>query len=198
MAAIQSADFVVGAVHRGDLPKDDLPEVAFSGRSNVGKSSLINRLTRRKKLARTSSTPGKTQELNFYRIDGKLYLVDLPGYGYVKGGVELRKRLGRLTEKYLGERPQLRAVIQLVDARHGPTSLDMVMIEWLQERGLPFLLIFTKADKLSRSQINRQLRQLDGEGHLAGIDFTPFSAVNGTGQSDVLEWIGQQTGVKLT
>ena len=197
MAAIQSADFVVGAVHRGDLPQDGLPEVAFSGRSNVGKSSLINRLARRKKLARTSSTPGKTQELNFYRIDHKLYLVDLPGYGYVKGGVELRKRLGRLTEKYLRERAQLRAVVQLVDARHGPTPLDMTMIEWLHERRLPFLLIFTKADKLSRSQITRQLHQLETKGHLAGIDFSPFSAVDGTGQTDVLAWIGQQTGVNL-
>ena len=129
---INSAEFIVGAVGTADRPSDSQPEVAFAGRSNVGKSSLINRLVQRKALARTSSTPGKTQQLNYYHINGSFYLVDLPGYGYVHGGVNLRQRLGKMTESYLRQRDELRAIVQLVDARHGPTELDQVMIDWLR------------------------------------------------------------------
>jgi len=184
-----SAEFVIGAAHQRDLPGNGLPEVAFSGRSNVGKSSLINRLVQRKKLARTSSTPGKTQQLNYYRIDDRFYLVDLPGYGFVRGGVDLRGRLGKLTENYLQDRPQLRAVVQLVDARHGPTELDRMMIDWLGECQKQFLLVFTKADKLSRSQLDRQFAKLERSGDFAGISFAPFSATTGRGREDVLEWV---------
>jgi len=185
----QSAEFIIGAVSQKDLPTDGLPEVAFAGRSNVGKSSLINKLVKRKKLARTSSTPGKTQQLNYYRIDDKFYLVDLPGYGFVQGGIGLRGRLGKITEEYLRDRPQLRAVVQLIDARHGPTELDHMMIDWLQECQKPFLLVFTKADKLSRSQLDRQFAKLETSGEFAGIPFAPFSAPSGHGQKDVLEWV---------
>lgn len=193
---IRSADFVVGAVDRGDLPADGLPEVALAGRSNVGKSSLINRLVQRRSLARTSSTPGKTQQLNYYRIDNALYLVDLPGYGFVKGGMELRLALGRLVQGYLERRAELRAIIQLIDARHGPTDLDLAMIDWLKEHPKPFLLVFTKLDKLSRQQWLRRQDQLTSAGTLAGLAYLPFSAVTGEGREEALEWIYQESGAK--
>lgn len=192
---IASVEFIVGAVGNGDLPTDDLAEVAFAGRSNVGKSSLINRLVQRKKVARTSSTPGKTQQLNYYRVNSRFYLVDLPGYGYVKGGVALRQKLGRLAETYLEERPQLRAVVQLVDARHGPTDLDLSMIEWLRQQRRPFLLVFTKADKLTRNKLRQRFAQLDQENTLAGLSFVPFSAVSGQGIEDIWEWIVQAADI---
>ncbi|NKB65907.1 MAG: YihA family ribosome biogenesis GTP-binding protein [Candidatus Latescibacteria bacterium] len=191
---IIAAEFVVGAVGRNDLPGDGLPEVAFSGRSNVGKSSLLNRLSRRRRLARTSSTPGKTQQLNYYRINDAFYLVDLPGYGYVSGGVELRRTLGRLTDTYLGNRPTLRAVVQLVDIRNGPTALDLSMIDWLRQDQRPFLLVFTKVDKLSRNQRNQRFRRLEAEGQLENISYVPFSAVSGEGREDILSWISAETG----
>ena len=171
------------------MPTDGFPEVAFSGRSNVGKSSLINSLLKRKRLAHTSSKPGKTQQLNYYRVNHEFYCVDLPGYGYVSGGIALREKLGRLTEAYLETRRELRAVIQLVDARHGPTELDLTMIDWLRNCQKPFLLVFTKADKLSRSKLRKQLGLIESEGRLAGISFVPFSALNGRGRADVLEWV---------
>jgi GTP-binding protein len=186
---VRAAEFVTGAVQPSDLPTDGLPEVAFSGRSNVGKSSLINRLTRRRELARTSATPGKTQQINFYRIDDRFYMVDLPGYGFVRGGVTLRQRLGAITEEYLGHRNTLRAVVQLVDARRGPTDADQDMIQWLRARQLAFLLVFTKADKVSRAQLDGLFARLDRDGALAGADYAPFSAVSGLGCADVLGWI---------
>jgi GTP-binding protein len=186
-----SAEFTIGAVRAADLPQDDQPEIAFAGRSNVGKSSLINKLLQRKKLARTSSTPGKTQQLNYYRINESFYFVDLPGYGFVQGGVDLRARLGRMVRGYVEKRAPLRAVIQLIDARHGPTELDLMMIDWLKETEKPFLLVFTKADKLSRSKQHRLFERLESEGTLVDISFVPFSATSGQGRKDVLEWIDE-------
>ncbi len=190
---VNSAEFVVGAVATADRPSDGRPEVAFAGRSNVGKSSLINRLVQRKSLARTSSTPGKTQQLNYYCINGELYLVDLPGYGYVRGGVGLRQQLGKITESYLEDREELRAVVQLVDARHGPTELDMLMIEWLQTRLKPFLLVFTKSDKLSKGKLKGQMERLEADGDLSGLFFTTFSAVSGEGRQSIWDWIEERT-----
>ena len=184
-----SIEFTIGAVGKGDLPAAGLPEIAFAGRSNVGKSSLINRLVQRKKLARTSSTPGKTQQLNYYLANEEFYLVDLPGYGFVSGGVGLRETLGKIVERYIADRAPLCAVLQLIDARHGPTELDLQMIDWLQEAGKPFLLVFTKADKLSRNKLKKQFDRLDSEKSLAGISFVPFSAVDGRGKADILGWI---------
>ncbi len=186
---IRSAEFVVGSVSESDRPTDGLPEIAFSGRSNVGKSSLINRLVQRKSLARTSSTPGKTQQLNYYRVNDLLYLVDLPGYGYVSGGKQLRGELGKRTEAYLHNNDHLRAVVQLVDARHGPSATDMAMIDWLQANMKTFLLVFTKADKLSRGKLDRMFKELSDQDRLAGLSYTPFSAVTGAGRDDVLEWV---------
>ena len=186
---VSSIEFTIGAVGKGDLPAAGLPEIAFAGRSNVGKSSLINRLVQRKKLARTSSKPGKTQQLNYYLANEQFYLVDLPGYGFVSGGVGLRSTLGEIVGRYIAGRQELRAVLQLVDARHGPTELDLQMIEWLQEAQKPFLLVFTKADKLSRNKLKTQFDRLDSQKLLAGISFVSFSAVDGRGKDDILGWI---------
>ncbi len=185
----RSAEFTIGAVRAADLPTAGQPEIAFAGRSNVGKSTLINRILQRKKLARTSSTPGKTQQLNYYWINEQFYFVDLPGYGFVRGGVNLRDKLGRMTKGYVEKREPLRAIIQLVDIRHGPTELDSMMIDWLKEMERPFLLVFTKADKLSRSKQKQLFDRLESEGTLAGISFVPFSALNGQGRRDILGWI---------
>lgn len=186
---IDSAEFIVGAVDDGGAPVDGLPEVAFAGRSNVGKSSLINRLVQRRKLARTSSTPGRTQQLNYYRVNQSLYLVDLPGYGYIRGGADLRRALGKLTDEYLRARQALRALVLLIDARHGPTELDLAMVRRLREGTRPFLLALTKADKLSRGQLESQVAQLESGGNLAGLDYLPFSAVSGEGRDDLWQWI---------
>ena len=140
---IQSAEFVIGAADAADTPSNGLSDIAFSGRSNVGKSSLINRLLRRRNLARTSSTPGKTQQLNYYLVNGAFYLVDLPGYGFVSGGMALRGELGKLTESYLNSRTELKAVITLIDIRRGPSERDLLMTKWLQAHEKPFLIVFT-------------------------------------------------------
>ncbi len=186
---ITSAQFVRGAVGPSDWPGDGLPEVAFSGRSNVGKSSLINRLVRQRHLARTSSTPGKTQQLNYYLINQQLYFVDLPGYGYVRGGVDLREKLGRLTESYLNDRRELRAIVQLIDARRGPTELDALMVTWLRARGVPFLLVFTKSDKVSRSAMATLLAGIESSGDYSEVPYATFSAVSGDGRRDIWNWI---------
>ncbi len=193
---IHSAEFVVGAVGDKGSPTDGLPEVAFAGRSNVGKSSLINRLVQRRNLAFTSSTPGRTQQLNYYRVDDRLYLVDLPGYGYVRGGVDLRRNLGRLVETYLAHREALQAVVLLIDARHGPTELDLQMVDTLKSSGRPFLLVLTKADKLSRGKLDRQVSRLEEEGHLADLPYLPFSSETGLGRGDLLQWVGEVTAVE--
>ena len=193
---IQSAEFVVGAVGEQGSPTDGLPEVAFGGRSNVGKSSLINRLVQRRKLAFTSSTPGRTQQLNYYRVNDRLYLVDLPGYGYVRGGLDLRRNLGRLIETYLAKRETLQAVVLLIDARHGPTALDLEMVAALKAGGRPFLLVLTKADKLSRAGLERQIARLEEEGQLADLPYLPFSAETGQGRGDLLQWIEEVSAVE--
>jgi GTP-binding protein len=174
-------------------PDDGRAEIAFAGRSNVGKSSLINRLIQRKSLARTSSTPGKTQQLNYYRVNERVYFVDLPGYGFVHGGQDLRRSLGKLTDGYLHKRKQLRAVVQLIDARHDPSDLDLQLIETLRELSQPFLLVFTKIDKLTRGKLNQQMKRLEKEGRLTDLDYLPFSSETGEGRSDLWRWIADTT-----
>lgn len=152
---VTHADFVISAMGPGQFPDDALPEIALAGRSNVGKSSLINKLVGRKNLARTSSVPGKTQTLNYYRIQDVFYFVDFPGYGYAKVSKKLRERWGKIAESYLRERKTLRLVLQIVDLRHPPTADDIAMNEWLVYYRIPRCVIATKADKVPRSRWNK-------------------------------------------
>ena len=143
------------------LPQNDKPEFAFAGKSNVGKSSLINALMNRKALARTSAQPGKTQTINFYNVNDAMYLVDLPGYGYAKVSQEVKEKWGKLIERYLNESKQLKAVFLLIDIRHEPSANDKLMYDWIVSQGFQPILIATKADKIKRSQLQKQLKILN-------------------------------------
>ena len=140
------------------LPENELPEIAFAGKSNVGKSSLINGLLNRKSLARTSAQPGKTQTINFYNVNSEVYLVDLPGYGYAKRGQKGQEQIQRIIETYILQREQMTCLFVLVDSRHEPQAIDLAFIEWLGENGVPFAIVFTKADKLKGGRINSNIR----------------------------------------
>jgi len=157
---IKEATFIGSFVKPEQYPVPDLPEIAMAGRSNVGKSSLINTLLNRKKLAKTSSTPGKTRTINFYRINQAFYLVDLPGYGYAKVSKKERETWGGMIGNYLSRRTSLREVVLLVDCRHDPSGEDKHMYEWIQQHGFGAVVIATKADKLSRSKLTQQLRRI--------------------------------------
>jgi GTP-binding protein len=190
---ITSSEFVLGAASLRQLPKDGLKEIAFLGRSNVGKSSFINRLCNRKSLARASSEPGKTREMNYYLINREFYFVDLPGYGYAKLPEQVRSSWGNLIEQYLKSREELALVLQLVDARHEPTELDMMMVGWLEYYKIPFLVALTKADKLPTSKMGRFMQS--ARDHFARFtncrDVLPFSAVTGLGKQEVVNIIGR-------
>jgi GTP-binding protein len=175
------AEFVISAVAVNDFPCDGLPEVVIAGRSNVGKSSLINRLVQQKSLARTSTTPGKTQSINFYRIDRSFYLVDLPGYGYAKVGRNLRHRWRHDTEQYFHNRPAVVLVVQLVDARMPPTELDMELAKWLQHLGTPRIIVATKADKLSGNKLPVHASMISKA--MGGEEVIMSSAASGIGYS---------------
>ena len=171
------------------FPRDVRPQIALSGRSNVGKSSLINTLIGRKSLARVSSSPGKTITINYYDIDKKLFLVDLPGYGYAKRSKESKKSWSSLTEDYFLKNPSedsIKLVIQLIDIRIDPTDDDIMMINWLIDNGVPFIIAATKTDKLSKSQLNAALEKLNKEYFDGtGIEIIPFSSVTKAGK-DIL------------
>lgn len=154
---IKQSEFVISAVSQEQYPDDLLPEIAMAGRSNVGKSSLINMLINRKNLARTSSTPGKTQTINFYDIDNLFRLVDLPGYGYAKVSKESKKKWGKIIETYLRERTTLLEVIQLVDIRHKPTQEDIDMYKWIKSFGFNGIVVATKHDKVKKSQLQKHI-----------------------------------------
>lgn len=154
---IQNSRFIISAVKRDQYPEDELPEIAMAGRSNVGKSSLINMMINRKGLAKTSSTPGKTQTINFYDLDGKMRLVDLPGYGYARVSKDKKSGWGKIIESYLVNRPNLMEVFLLVDLRHDPSEDDRLMYEWIRTFGYKGVVIATKADKIKNSQL--QLRK---------------------------------------
>lgn len=168
------------------FPKDPRPEIALSGRSNVGKSSLINTLLGRKSLARVSSSPGKTITINYYDVDKKLYLVDLPGYGYAKRSHESKKSWSSLTEDYFLKNPSsdaIRLVVQLIDIRTGPTDDDIMMINWLIECDVPFTVVATKTDKLSKTACDTALKKLHDEYFSGtGIEIIPFSSVTKDGK----------------
>ena len=150
-----NAEIVLSAVSKAQYPQDDMPEIALAGRSNVGKSSFINTLLGRKNLARTSSKPGKTQQLNFYNIDDKLRFVDVPGYGYAKVSKTERAKWGKMIEEYLTSRENLRAVVSLVDLRHDPSADDVQMYEFLKYYEIPVIVVATKADKIPRGKWNK-------------------------------------------
>ncbi len=178
---------MLAATDPSSFPGDPRPQVSFMGRSNVGKSSLLNSLLGVKGLARTSSTPGRTQSINFFLINQEFYFVDLPGYGYAKTSKENRRQWGQLIERYLAERPQLVLSILLVDARHEPTPLDLQMKSWLQHYGLPFLVVATKVDKLSANERHKSQKLACT---VLGIDrVIPYSSVTHEGASRVWEII---------
>lgn len=155
---IKSADFIASYTSYKDCPKDDKPEYAFVGRSNVGKSSLINMLVERKKLAKTSQSPGKTQLINHFIINDNWYLVDLPGYGFAKVSKSMRKDFNKLIKDYCEFRQNLMCLFVLIDSRHKPQKNDLEFMEWLGEKQVPFSMIFTKADKLSSSALNKNMQ----------------------------------------
>ncbi|MCI8554673.1 MAG: YihA family ribosome biogenesis GTP-binding protein [Clostridiales bacterium] len=184
---IESAVFELSVGLPEQLPPEELPEIAFSGRSNVGKSSLINRLLNRKGLARTSATPGKTATINFYRLD-TLRLADLPGYGYAKVSDQEKRRWRNLIEGYLEADRGLCLVVQLLDIRHPPSADDRTMLEYLIGRQLPFIVALTKADKLNKSERVRRLAAFEEEfAAYEGLTVIPFSAVNGEGVEELRE-----------
>lgn len=160
---IKNSQFVISAVAKSQYPPDALPELAFAGRSNVGKSSLINMLLNRKGLAKTSSTPGKTQLVNFYDIDGLFRFVDLPGYGFAKVSKEQKANWGNIIDTYLNTRDNLLEVFQLIDIRHNPTGEDKEMYAWIRACGFNGIVIATKSDKLSKNQIAQQLKVIKKE-----------------------------------
>ncbi|HXU38108.1 MAG TPA: ribosome biogenesis GTP-binding protein YihA/YsxC [Blastocatellia bacterium] len=176
---VTSATFVKSATSPEHYPRDGRPEIAFMGRSNVGKSSLINSLLGVKGLARTSSTPGRTQLINFFLINDAFYFVDLPGYGYARVPRDVKKHWGPMVEKYLATRPGLVLSILITDSRHEPTELDLLMKKWLETRGKPFIIVATKADKLSSNQLRASL--VRASAIVGSNELVAYSAVTGSG-----------------
>lgn len=172
------------------LPENTLPEIAFAGKSNVGKSSLINALMNRKSYARISATPGKTQTINFYNINQEFYLVDLPGYGYAKVSEQEKQKWGQMVERYLHGSKQLRAVFLLIDIRHDPSANDKLMYDWIVSQGYHPIIIATKLDKIKRSQKDKQIKAVrNGLGLVPGTAVIPFSSVTKQGKDEIWELI---------
>ena len=172
------------------LPDNQLPEITFAGKSNVGKSSLINALMNRKSYARTSATPGKTQTINFYNINEEMYLVDLPGYGYAKVSEQEKIKWGQLIERYLHGSKQLKAVFLLIDIRHAPSANDKMMYHWIVEMGFHPIIIATKLDKIKRSQIQKQIKIVkQGLDLVPGTMVIPFSAETKQGRDEIWELV---------
>jgi GTP-binding protein len=186
---IQSAEFITSVYPQGKYPARRYPEVAFAGRSNVGKSSLINTLVNRKGLAKTSASPGKTQSINFYLINQSLCLVDLPGYGYAKVPHKVRKQWSPLIEEYCRNRENLCGVVVIIDARVGPTPLDLSLIGWLKGILVPSLFTITKIDKLSKNKVAKALQQAAQTLSIAPDEIVPFSAHTGEGKKQLWQEI---------
>ena len=184
---ISSARFVKSAKQPDDFPHDQRPEIVFCGRSNIGKSSLLNALTNSRGLARTSSTPGRTQTINFFLVDERTYFVDLPGYGYANVSKTTRNSWGRMIETYLTGRKELKLVLMLVDCRIPPTESDRMLKEWLDHHDIPNAVVLTKADKLSKNQLTKALRT--SAEILKTKETIAFSAVTGFGKDAVLSRI---------
>ena len=184
---ITSTEFIKSAYNHTHWTMDGLPEISFLGRSNVGKSSLINSLLSRKGLARTSNTPGRTQCINFFLINESFYFVDLPGYGYAKVSKMMRKDWGTMAEEYLAKRQELMLSIQLVDSRHKPTELDLLLHDWLVFNQRKHIIIATKADKLSKNQLKKSLEEM--EKTLPNSKIITYSSVTGKGKDLVWQEI---------
>ena len=183
---VKSAELETVCGITSKLPDNDLPEIAFAGKSNVGKSSLINGLLNRKSLARTSAQPGKTQTINFYNVNKNLYFVDLPGYGYAKVSVEIRAKWGKMIERYLHGSPQLKKVFLLIDIRHVPSENDCMMYDWIVDNGYEPVIICTKLDKIKRSQVQKNLKLIREKLDLVpGTTMIPFSAQTKQGRDEI-------------
>ncbi len=197
---ITQGRYIASAVKKEQYPDGGLPEIVFMGRSNVGKSSLINSLTRVKNLARVSSQPGKTQTINFYEVGAKVlpeeerksfYLVDLPGYGYAKTGKERRKIWAKFIEEYLLEAQELRFVCQLIDIRHEPMASDVEMFQWLVGHNIPVLIVATKADKIGKNARQKQIARIKKSLEVQELSVLPYSSLKNEGRSDLLDVIAE-------
>ncbi|MFD1125632.1 ribosome biogenesis GTP-binding protein YihA/YsxC [Lentilactobacillus raoultii] len=187
---VHHVNLTISAVSASQYPNTQFPEIAFVGRSNVGKSSLTNVLINRNGYARTSSQPGKTQTLNFYNIEDKLFFVDVPGYGYAKTSKANREKWGHMIENYLTQRDQLKGVITLVDGRHAPTSDDVSMHDWLKYYGIDILTVATKMDKIARGKWNKQASVITKTLHLEAMEpLILFSALTRQGKNEIWQWI---------
>jgi GTP-binding protein len=182
---IISAEFIKSASKPSEYPRESFPEVAIAGKSNVGKSSLINALVNRKNLAKTSSSPGRTQLINFFLVNGKISLVDLPGYGYAKVPLQVRKTWKPMVESYLQTRKEIRLVILILDARRGASPDDLALLDWLDYHEILSLIVLTKADKLSQIERARQKKALADVSLLSGKTLSFFSAVTGEGKEEL-------------
>ena len=187
---VQKAEFILSAASPKDFRRDALPQVAFAGRSNVGKSSVINRLLNRKNFARVGAAPGKTAQINYFKIDNAFYLVDLPGYGYARVSKGERDRWGRLMEGYFADPELMTLGVMIVDARHKPTADDCTMAQWYRGAGCPFLVVANKLDKLKKSEVEGNLQRIRETLELGEEDMViPFSAEKGTGRDELLRAI---------
>ncbi|MCI1287433.1 MAG: ribosome biogenesis GTP-binding protein YihA/YsxC [[Lactobacillus] timonensis] len=194
---VNHVELTISAVEAAQYPQGNDPEIALVGRSNVGKSSLTNVLINRRNFAHTSSQPGKTQTLNFYHVNNRLFFVDVPGYGFAKVSKKERERFGQMIEQYLTSREQLRGVIMLVDARQQPTEDDVMMYQYLHYYQLPTLVVATKIDKVKASQRTKMKRAIIKKLQLQdGDSLLTFSAVKQQGSEQVWQWISKQTGIQ--
>ncbi len=185
----QKVEFLISAANPKDFPKNRLPEIAFAGKSNVGKSSVINRLLQRKNFARVGEKPGKTIHVNYFTVDGKCYLVDLPGYGYAKVSQSEKERWGKLMEDYFAAN-RIDLGVMIVDARHAPTNNDITMASWFIQSGCPFVVIANKLDKLKKSEIEPNLQTIREDLELPeDCILIPFSAEKGTGRDELVRLV---------
>ncbi len=198
MINLQMAEFIRSAAKREDFPRDGLPQIVFSGRSNVGKSSVINRILNRKNFARVGNSPGKTIHINYFLIDKKFYLVDLPGYGYAKVSQTEKARWGKLIQTWFDDTELMTLGCMIVDARHKPTADDCTMAEWFKQTGKPFLVIANKLDKLKKSEIEPNLQRIRETLDIGeAVKIIPFSAEKGEGRSELLGEIAGHVGEGL-